>query len=151
MKRIKGAYEAIKLRYLLFIFAIASLIVLPLRVYQLLALIDAETGFYVQESGTVPLLSAILILVVGAFIALSFVSKEVPSPRLPEGKNVVLGVTSAILGFSFIVNAFSVLFDIIPPRSSMVIFADVLKSNIDAAGGIFVILQLIFAIRKVSI
>ena len=53
MKRIKGAYEAIKLRYLLFIFAAATLVALPLRVYQLLALIDNKTGFYIEDNGII--------------------------------------------------------------------------------------------------
>ena len=56
MKRIKGAYEAIKLRYLLFIFAVATLIALPIRVYELLALVDNKTGFYTEDSGIIYLL-----------------------------------------------------------------------------------------------
>ena len=53
MKRIKGAYEVIKLRYLLFVFAAVALVALPLRVYQLLALVDPATGFYTESNGTV--------------------------------------------------------------------------------------------------
>ena len=64
MKRIKGAYEAIKLRYLLFIFAVATLIALPIRVYELLALVDNKTGFYTEDSGIIFLLYGILLLVV---------------------------------------------------------------------------------------
>ena len=146
MKRIKGAYEAIKLRYLLFIFAAATLVALPLRVYQLLALIDNKTGFYIEDNGIIYLLSGILLLVVGAFIILSFISKEVPSPDLPEGKNMLLGVSSSILGVAFVVDVFSVLFQIIPPRSAITAFMEVLKSNIANAGGAFIIFQFIFGL-----
>ena len=104
MKRIKGAYEAIKLRYLLFAFAAIVLVALPLRVYELLALVDPATGFYTESNGIVHLLSALIVVAVGGFIALSFMSKEVPSPELPEGKNIVLGVSSAILSVAFLVN-----------------------------------------------
>ena len=62
MKRIKGAYEVIKLRYLLCVFAAVALVALPLRVYQLLALVDPATGFYTESNGTVYLLSALLVL-----------------------------------------------------------------------------------------
>ena len=128
MKRIKGAYEAIKLRYLLFVFAAVALIALPLRVYQLLALVDPGTGFYTENNGTVYLLSALLILAVGAFVSLSFISKEVPSPELPAGKNLILGITSAIMAVSFGVDVISIESAIVPSlQNSSQIFFSVLK------------------------
>ena len=146
MKRIKGAYEAIKLRYLLFVFAAVALIALPLRVYQLLALVDPATGFYTESNGTVYLLSALLILAVGAFISLSFISKEVPSPRLPEGKNIILGISSIVMAVAFGVDILSIERTIVPSlQNSTQIFFSVLKSNLAEAGGAFVILQFIFA------
>ena len=146
MKRIKGAYEAIKLRYLLFVFAAVALIALPLRVYQLLALVDPATGFYTESNGTVYLLSALLVLAVGAFISLSFISKEVPSPRLPEGKNIILGISSIVMAVAFGVDILSIERTIVPSlQNSTQIFFSVLKSNLAEAGGAFVILQFIFA------
>lgn len=146
MKRIKGAYEAIKLRYLLFIFAGATLVALPLRVYQLLAFVDTATGFYTEDNATIYLLSAILLLVVGAFLALSFISKEVPSPDLPVQKNLLLGITSSVLAVSLIVDAFSILFKIIPPRSAASAFFEVFRTSVSEAGGAFVIFQFLFAV-----
>jgi hypothetical protein len=147
MKRIKGAYEAIKLRYLLFVFAAVALIALPLRVYQLLALVDPATGFYTESNGTVYLLSALLVLAVGAFISLSFISKEVPSPELPTGKNIVLGITSAVMALAFGVDIISIEKAIVPSlQNSSQIFFTVLKSNIAEAGGAFIILQFVFAV-----
>ena len=46
MNKIKGSSSAVKMKYLLFVFATAVLVALPTRVYQLLALIDVENGFY---------------------------------------------------------------------------------------------------------
>ncbi|MBR3788417.1 MAG: hypothetical protein IKJ86_00365, partial [Clostridia bacterium] len=149
MKRIKGAYEAIKLRYLLFIFAIATLIALPVRVYELLALVDNKTGFYTEDSGIIYLLYGVLLLVVGAFIILSFMSKEVPSPKLPEGKNMLLGVSSSILGVAFLIDVFSVLFKILPSRQAMSAYFPTLSQNVTENGGAFIILQLIFAILSI--
>ena len=147
MKRIKGAYEVIKLRYLLFVFAAVALVALPLRVYQLLALVDPATGFYTESNGTVYLLSALLVLAVGAFISLSFISKEVPSPELPTGKNIVLGITSAVMALAFGVDIISIEKAIVPSlQNSSQIFFTVLKSNIAEAGGAFIILQFVFAV-----
>ena len=147
MKRIKGAYEVIKLRYVLFVFAAVALIALPLRVYQLLALVDPATGFYTESNGTVYLLSTLLVLAVGAFISLSFVSKEVPSPELPTGKNLILGITSAVMTLAFGIDILSIEKSIVPSlQNSSQIFFSVLKSNITESGGAFIILQFVFAI-----
>lgn len=54
------------------IFAAALIVALPLRAYQLIFLIDPETGFYTKTNFTVPLLYVLLILVGIAFIVLSF-------------------------------------------------------------------------------
>ena len=146
MKRIKGAYEAIKLRYLLFAFAIVALMALPLRVYQLLALVDPSTGFYTESNGTIYLLSALLLVAVGAFISLAFTSKEVPSPALPEGKNIVLGVSAIVMAVSFVIDILSIERALVPSlQGSSQVFFSVFKSNLAEAGGAFIILQFIFA------
>ena len=50
MKKFKGFSAAVKMRYLLFVFAAAVLVALPTRVYQLLALVDVTNGFYKERS-----------------------------------------------------------------------------------------------------
>lgn len=94
----KGSIKGIKLKYLLFIFVTVLLPTLPVRVYQMFKIVEAKTGFYTTSSPTVPFLYGILGVFTAAVISLSYLSAEIPSPRLPTGKNKLLGVASAILG-----------------------------------------------------
>ena len=60
MNKIKGSSSAVKIKYLLFVFAAAVLVALPTRVYQLLALVDASNGFYKESDVTIPVLYAVI-------------------------------------------------------------------------------------------
>ncbi len=146
MNKIKGSSSAVKMKYLLFVFASAVLVALPTRVYQLLALVDATNGFYKESDVTVPVLYAVLVVFGLLFLVLSFISKEVPSPKLPTGKNPVLGVASFVMVLGLGADMFSILQKIIPAnQGSAGIFISLLKSNLSKNGGAFTILEFIFA------
>lgn len=146
MKKIKGSSSVAKMKYLLFVFAAAVLVTLPTRVYQLLALVDASNGFFKESDVTVPVLYAVVAVFVFLFLALSFISKEVPSPKLPTGKNPVLGVASFVMTAGLGWNMFKTLGDIIPAnQGNASIFMSLLRNNIAQEGGIFTILKFVFA------
>ena len=65
--------------------------------YQLLAVVDYTNGFYNGNDVTIPVLYGAIFIFALIFMALSFLSKEVPSPKLPTGKNPILGVGSLIM------------------------------------------------------
>ncbi len=146
MTKLKGCSKAIKMKYLLFVFATAVLVSLPTRVYQLLALVNAQTGFYDDGDITVPVLYGVLAIFTLLFVILSFLSKEVPSPKLPVGKNPILGVASAILSVGFLWDILSGLRNAIPgvDGDSESFFA-ILKINLAQSGGAILVLRLIFA------
>ena len=147
MKKIKGSSSVAKMKYLLFVFAAAVLVTLPTRVYQLLALVDASNGFFKESDVTVPVLYAVVAVFVLLFLALSFISKEVPSPKLPTGKNPVLGVASFVMTAGLGWNMFKTLGDIIPAnQGSASIFMSLLRNNIAQEGGIFTILKFVFGL-----
>ena len=56
MNKLKGSSSAVKMKYLLFVFAAAVLVSLPTRVYQLLALVDTTNGFFKESDVTIPVL-----------------------------------------------------------------------------------------------
>lgn len=150
MKKIKGSSGAIKMKYLLFSFVIAVLATLPLRVYQLLVLVDPATGFYSSTDATVAVLSAALVIFCLLFLVLSYISKEIPSPKLPTGKNPLLGVTSAIMAVALIVDVIAVEREIVPPRQAMTsMFFRLLRENLAGTQGVFTVLQVVFAIFAV--
>lgn len=146
MNKIKGSSSAVKMKYLLFVFAAAVLASLPTRVYQLLALVDASNGFFKESDVTVPVLYAILVVFGILFLVLSFISKEVPSPKLPAGKNLLLGIASFVITGGMGWDIFRTLGEIIPVnQGNAVIFMSLLKTNLAQKGGSFTILELVFA------
>lgn len=146
MNKIKGSSSAVKMKYLLFVFAAAVLVALPTRVYQLLALVDVTNGFYKENDVTIPVLYAIVVIFGLLFLALSFVSREVPSPKLPTGKNPVLGVASFIMVGGLAWDMVSFIMNTVPGGTGNIsIFASLLQSNLKETGGAFAILQFVFA------
>ncbi|MGN1315996.1 MAG: hypothetical protein ACI4VW_02945 [Acutalibacteraceae bacterium] len=146
MNKIKGSSSAVKMKYLLFVFAAAVLVALPTRVYQLLALVDASNGFYKESDVTIPVLYAVLMVFGVLFLVLSFVSKEVPSPKLPAGKNTLLGVSSFIMTAGLGYDMFKTLRELIPAnQGNGAVFMGLLKNNLSENGGAFVLLSFVFA------
>ncbi len=146
MSKIKGSSSAIKMKYLLFVFAAAVLVGLPARVYQLLAIVDTSSGFYKENDITIPVLYGAVIIFCLLFMALSYVSREVPSPKLPTGKNPVLGVASFVLAGGACYDIYAFIEKVVPSGvGNSAIFNNLLKSNIDQAGGLFAVLQVVFA------
>ena len=62
MNKLKGSSSAVKMKYLLFVFAAAVLVSLPTRVYQLLALVDTTNGFFKESDVTIPVLYGVVIV-----------------------------------------------------------------------------------------
>ncbi len=146
MNKIKGSSSAVKMKYLLFVFAAAVLVVLPTRVYQLLALVDTTNGFFKENDVTIPVLYAVVVVFALIFLVLSFISKEVPSPKLPTGKNPVLGIASFVMTAGLGLDMFRILRDTIPANHGQAsVFFSILKINLSESGGAFTILEFIFA------
>ena len=146
MNKIKGSSSAVKMKYLLFVFAAAVLVSLPTRVYQLLALVDTTNGFFKESDVTIPVLYGVVVVFGLLFLVLSFISKEVPSPKLPTGKNPVLGVASFVMVAGLGFDMFKTLTEIVPlNQGNAGIFLSLLRNNLVENGGMFTILQFVFA------
>lgn len=149
MNKLKGSSSAIKMKYLLFVFATVFLVALPTRVYQLLALVNTQNGYFENGDITVPVLYAVIFVFVLLFMMLSFLSKEVPSPKLPTGKNPVLGITSIVMIGGLIWDIIAIENLVVPKTGmdfNMGIFTSLLKANIQDNGGILLVLQFVFAV-----
>ena len=146
MNKLKGSSSAVKMKYLLFVFAAAVLVSLPTRVYQLLALVDTTNGFFKESDVTIPVLYGVAIVFGLLFMALSFISKEVPSPKLPAGKNAVLGIASFVMVVGLGADMLGILKKIVPAnQGNVAIFINLFKANLSKNGGTFTILEFVFA------
>ena len=149
MKKLKGSIGAIKMKYLIFVFVAALLAALPTRVYQLLALVDPINGFYNGSDVTIPVLYGALFVFAGLFLVLSFLSKEVPSPKFPVAKNPVLGVASIIMALGLGWDILSIEKAVVPQVQGGInfeIFGNLLSTNISQNGGLFLALRFVFAV-----
>ncbi len=150
MKKLKGCSKAIKMKYLIFVFVAAVLAALPTRVYQLLALVNPETGFYDNGDITVPVLYGVVAVFSLLFLILSYLSKEVPSPKLPTGKNPILGVASVVGAIGFLWDILVNLRALLPGYDSEnTSFLSLLEANFEQNGGLVLILRLVFALLSI--
>ncbi len=134
------------MKYIMFIFVAALVIMLPIRLYQLFAVTELETGFFTETDFSVTLLYGLIALSVAAFMILSYISRELPSPMLPVGKNYVLGISSLVFGAALFYDGITGLLDIIPSTASSVqIVLDVAATNIQSMGGFPVVSRIFFA------
>lgn len=147
MSRLKGFSKSVKLKYVLFAFAAAVVILLPVRVYQLLAIVDPQNGFFRNQDGTVALIYTLAIIFPIVFLILSYISNEVPSPKLPVGKNALLSVSSALMAGGLVWDIIRIEKDIFPAfNSSSEQFFALLRINLTKRGSFFTGLEFIFAI-----
>ena len=152
MSKLKGSVAAIKMKYLLFVLATVLLVSLPTRVYQLLAVVDVENGFFKSGDVTVVVLYLVVFLFVLLFMGMSFLSKEVPSPKLPVGKNPILGITSVVMAVGLLWDILAIEKKVVPPAGEEFYierFMETLKMNVADNGGILLVLQVVFAVLAV--
>lgn len=150
MKKYKGSLKSIKMKYLLFIYAASLFILLPFRVYQLLAVTEIKTGFFVKGDITGYIMYGLVFGFVILFLALSFLSREVPSPRLPKGKNTPLGIASLVFSAALLYDCVEFIGKVYPGAGySLKIVLTSLKTNIALNGGVLAVVRLIFAVASI--
>lgn len=76
--KLKGRFESIPMMAVLCIFAAGLVAILPLRTYQLMRLVEPETGFYSGHSATIPALYILLAVFTVVLVAISYLSGDVP-------------------------------------------------------------------------
>lgn len=103
MKKIKGCLSKPDPIALIALAALSLCALLPLRVYQVTSLIDPETGFFIDNHFTVPLLYAIGAVVIIALLVLSFLNNKANRARNCIAKSTSLGIVSMLtaLGLTY--------------------------------------------------
>ncbi len=152
MNKLKGSSSAVRMRHLIAIFAVTLLVSLPIRIYQLLVMVNPENGFFENGNFAVPLLYAVLAVCSVVLVVLSFICKGVPSPKFPVGKNPVLGLSSLVAAGGFVWDVIVIYRDVFPEIRANVSF-DYLKNqfllSLQENGGFFLVLEFVFAILSV--
>ena len=152
MKKIKESLSAIRMSHLVVLFAVMAVSGLAIRTYQLLVMVNPTNGFFENANFTVPVLYGILAVGCVLFLALSFLSKNVPAPKLIEGRNIPLGLASFLAAIGFVWDVFIIARDVLPDMGigmNSAVYDGLLSNYIKANGGVFVILQFVFAVLSV--
>ncbi|MBQ3603888.1 MAG: hypothetical protein IJA02_08615 [Clostridia bacterium] len=102
MKKIKGSLSKPEPTSIIAAAAISLCVLLPLRVYQVTALIDPETGFFKESNFTIPLFYILCAVVVAAVAALSFLNDKANRTRDIKNKSVPLGILSVLTALTII-------------------------------------------------
>lgn len=105
MKKIKGRLSKPEPFTIIAAAALSLCVLLPLRVYQVTAIIDPETGFFTQSSFTIPLFYVLLAVVIAAVMVLSFLSEKAGRTRDIKAKSTPLGIVSGITALSIMFDA----------------------------------------------
>ena len=149
MNKLKGSSNAIRMKHIVAIFILSMVAALPLRVYQLLVMVNPENGFFENSNFAVPALYIIAFVFAALMVVLSFFSKGIPAPKITEGKNFVLGVVSLVLSVGFVLDVINIMQTITPQTAygfnsyaSQSLVAAFIKEN----GGVFLIVQLVSAV-----
>ncbi len=100
--KIRGRVKNLAPIKLIFIMAIAALFTIPLRTFQLVNIIEPQTGFYAKYDISIPFLYILLATACLLLFLFSFISEAMPKPKLPEGKNKLIGITSFLLSASLL-------------------------------------------------
>lgn len=110
MKTKKSTESNLSFIAVFLVFAVALVVSVPLRCYQLFNLLDSSTGFYVKTNITVPILNAVLFGTLLVSVVISFLGKKTTVSR-PIGRNIPLAVSAFLFSFSLIFDGVNSLFD----------------------------------------
>ena len=134
------------------IFAAGIILILPLRVYQYLKIIEHGTGFFEKTDFSVPLLYALLAVFGGAMLLLPFLKKfRIVFSTTPK-KHLVLGLLSLVVAVTLVIDAvlmsknFSTLYYGIQQGSGSTFAGDTATSGMMKSGAMPMLFEAIFGV-----
>ena len=89
----------------------ALIVAIPIRIYQLLNIIEGDTGFYKQIDRSVYILYGLAIVVIILTYLLTFFAKNVPASKSPFRRNRFLAVTSIAFAVGIVLDVVNSLSD----------------------------------------
>ncbi len=148
---LKKRFE-INVALLMGLFSLSILLVLPLRVYQYLNIIEPGTGFYEKTDISVPALYALLAFFGGAMLLLSFLNRYKIAMSTTVRKSPVLGAVALGTAVAFFVDAvvmyqnFTTLYYGTAQNGGGDIFIESATSGIMKSGALPMLFEAVFAV-----
>lgn len=147
-KKIKGSLTKPEPSVIVAAAALSLCALLPLRVYQVSALIDPETGFFTQSSFTVPLFYVLLAVVVIAVMVTSYLNNKAGRARDLTVKSKPLGIVSAITAFTLMFDAVYQMYSYIEIKAEYNPMTEQLTQSqyLSKSGATIMLLQAVFGV-----
>ncbi len=147
MKKIKGSLSKPEPFAIITAAAISLCALLPLRVYQVTKLIDPETGFYSEDSFTIPLFYILCAVVTAGIVAMSFLSEKAGRTRDIAVKSIPTGILAGITALTVMFDSVYRVFSFIELNSAYTELSELSRLQyLSKSGATALLLQAVFGI-----
>ena len=99
--KIKGALANLSPSVPMLVALVGAVLLLPLRIWQLAANTDLQTGFFIERNAFVYVFFIAVVLISVAVLLLSYLCGKMPGGALAQVKRPVSGVFALLLGLAF--------------------------------------------------
>ncbi len=140
--KIQGSVQKINPLYALFVALGLLCVAIPFRTYQVLSLIESETGFFAEMNWSVYLIYGICAVAFLTVYIIIFFAKDVPESRAVYRKNRLLAVASIVLGIGVGADAVTALANVILSSQGMIMALESFVATL--LQGIFGVLSVIY-------
>ena len=107
--KIRGKYEKINPLYIFYVILGLLAVAAPVRMYQLLNIIEADTGFYKAVDGSVYLMYAVTAVAAVVIYTLVTLAKDVPASKAPYKKSILLALCSFLFALGLILDVITLI------------------------------------------
>lgn len=95
--KIKNSVNSIKPDAAIIIMCVAAIVACPLRIFQMLKIMEPATGFYTDYKNVLVIaLYAVLAVASALILILTYLSAKVPASIAPKGRHIISGVSALI-------------------------------------------------------
>jgi len=144
----KKSKSGLNLGMLFKIFSVGIVLILPLRVYQYMKIIEGGTGFYAVKNASIPLMYCLLAIFCLIPVALSFSMRKELDIVSPKQVRFGEGIAALLVALTLIINAVQMFsyFSEIYYSFEITQYTPTLSKYLTKSGGIAVLLESVFAV-----
>lgn len=107
--KIRGKYKKLNPLYIFYVVMGCLAAAAPVRMYQLLNIIEVGTGFYKVVDGSVYLMYALTLATIIAIYVLVTLAKDIPASKAPYKKSILLAVCSILFALGLILDVITLI------------------------------------------
>lgn len=144
--KIKNGVKSISPVAIFIMLAVATLIAMPLRTYQIFNIIDPETGFYKSDDVTIIILYVFLLVAIIALFIMSFLCGNYRDPVMYRGKNKAIGISSLMFAVLLLIDTAFKMNEYIALYQSAGSTSESVGRYIISSGALFLTLESVFAL-----